>query len=277
MKVEELNGVKGTSKILKVDPQCVVIRKDWNPRIDFGELEDLSRSIIENGLLVPIRIRQNSCGELEVIDGERRLKATLIAIKNGYDIKSVSAIYETVKNDSDLMVLTLVTNQGKPLTPLEEAVAFNRLKKMGLSVKDIARRIGKSNPYVYEKLILINADEEVKKALKNKEISVATAASIVGNSKSQKREQSELLHGVYLSVNYKKLSIHNKKLFENTFKKLSGYFQDKSEISSFLENMNTVVSAEEDPIFLYGKFKAMQEIFRLKEEDILEIYKKIKE
>lgn len=276
MRVQEISGVKGITKILKVDPRCIVVRKSWNPRIDFGELEDLMNSIIENGLLVPIRVRQNAQNELELIDGERRLRAILRAIEKGHDIDKIPAIYETLKNDTELMVLTLVTNQGKPLTPLEEAVAFSKLKKMGITVLEIAKRIGKSDSYVYEKLILVDADDETKEALKKKEISVSDAAAIVGKSKSQKKTQGDIRRDIRVSVNYKKLSRANKLLFEDNLKALSNYFENKEELFTSLNEISENVSIEGQAIFLYGKFKAMQEIFNLQIVDVSEVYNKIK-
>ena len=89
------------------------------------------------------------------------------------------------------MFVSLVSNDGKRLEPLEEAEAFRRLTAWGVPVKDIARRMGRSSVFIYQRLKLVDASPELKQAIEEKEVSVGTAAKIVqesaGNPMSQKQ------------------------------------------------------------------------------------------
>src|SRR5258708_6046936 len=112
-RVRDLSAVVGRADLLKVDPRQILIRDGFNPRTTFV-LDELASSIREHGVLVPIRVRKNEHQQLELVDGERRLRATLMLIAQGVEILSVPAMLEQHRSsDADLLVSALVTNQGE--------------------------------------------------------------------------------------------------------------------------------------------------------------------
>lgn len=180
--------------VFEIDPQKIEVADGWNPRTDFSGEEDLKASIIENGVRVPLTVK--TVGDrIILVDGERRLRATLKAIAEGAEIVSVPAMLAR-RNISDVeaMLDSLIKNDGKPLTTLESAEAFRRLMAWGLTQKDIARRIGRSQSYVSETLALIDATAEIRKAIEKKEITKKAAREIVkksGGSVESQREELE--------------------------------------------------------------------------------------
>ena len=178
--------------VYEIDPRGIEVAKGWNPRTDFSGEEELRDSIIENGVVEPLTVRMDD-GRIVLLDGERRLRATLRAIAEGHDIQSVPAIIARRSiSDPEAMILAILKNDGKPLTAAEEAEAFRRLVAWGMNQTDIARRVGRSQSYVSGRLALIDAAPEVKEALAKKEIKVKAANRIVakaGGSVERQREE----------------------------------------------------------------------------------------
>jgi ParB/RepB/Spo0J family partition protein len=177
--------------VFEVDPQAIEVRDGWNPRKDFGGADELKQSIIENGVRVPLTVKVD--GErIVLVDGERRLRAVLAAIAEGAEIVSVPAMLSRRGvSDVEAMIDALVKNDGKPLTATEEAEAFRRLAAWGMSQADIARRVGRSQPYVCGRLMLVDAAPEVKSAIDNKEVNIKAAARIVKRSGGSVEAQRE--------------------------------------------------------------------------------------
>ena len=138
------------------------------PRRHFDEeaLRELSDSIRSYGILNPLTVRLR-CGKYELVAGERRLRAAKLA-----GLTEVPCILMDV-NMEDAGLLALVENlQRKDLDYLEEAEGLRRLIRMfGLSQEEAARRIGKSQSAVANKLRLLKLPEEVLEALRKNGLS----------------------------------------------------------------------------------------------------------
>jgi len=91
-------------EIFMVDPRIINVVDDWNHRVDFSGEEDLILSIIENGVRVPLLVKKTKEGTLDLVDGERRLKAVLKAIDHGNDIKAVPV--EVAKRNTPGSIIT---------------------------------------------------------------------------------------------------------------------------------------------------------------------------
>lgn len=175
-------AITSRSNIYNVDPRAIQVRDGWNPRTEFDGIDELANSIFHNGLKVPLQVRKVD-DDIFLIDGERRLKAIRILIEKGVEIVSVPCIFAD-RNISDVeaMFLAISANEGKPLDPIEEAEAFNRLKNWGVTVSNIARRKGKSEVFVYRRLLLVNASPELQAEIKAKNINLTEAEEIIKTS-----------------------------------------------------------------------------------------------
>ena len=128
------------------------------PRQEFGrsELEELARSIAQVGVLQPLSVRRTRLG-WELIAGERRLRAALLA-----GLSTVPCL--PVEADGEMSaLLALVENlQRKDLDVWEEAAALRQLmERWHLTQEEAARRVGKSQSAVANKLRLLKLPEDV--------------------------------------------------------------------------------------------------------------------
>lgn len=180
MKTEVLKTKK--TDILKVDPQNLVLRDQFNVRKDMGDLNALMTSIVETGLQIPIKAKKVT-GEdkYEVVDGHRRMTAILMAIQNGHEILYVDVLPFSGNEEEQVMSM-LVTGTGqKPLTEIEQAEAIKRLTNFGHRVEDIAKKMGKSLPHVYYLVKLSNLPAKIKNLIAEGYISGLAVMEIIDN------------------------------------------------------------------------------------------------
>ena len=135
-------------------------------RFDEEELRELSESIRSYGILNPLTVRLR-CGKYELVAGERRLRAAKLA-----GLKEVPCLLVDV-DMQDAGLLALVENlQRKDLDFLEEAEGLQRLIRMfGMSQEEAARRIGKSQSAVANKLRLLKLPPDLLDALRQNGLS----------------------------------------------------------------------------------------------------------
>lgn len=152
-------------RVLKLD----LIDRDANqPRRNFAEdkLQELAQSIRTYGVLSPILVRPGkTIGRYTLISGERRLKAAQIA-----GLTSIPALVDQEEDSSQSRTLSmqLVENlQRMDLTPLERAHAIGALRDgHGLSVREIADRLGVSKSMVQRSLEILELPDDLMNALK---------------------------------------------------------------------------------------------------------------
>jgi len=99
-------------------------------------------------------------GKYRLLIGERRLKA---AVKAGLSQVPAIVLDEPLKPDEALEARLVENLQREELDPLDEAEAYAALKEMGVKLSAIARRIGKSRPYVSKRMRLLRLHPAVRK------------------------------------------------------------------------------------------------------------------
>lgn len=128
-------------------------------RIDEASLDGLARSIAAHGLMQPVLVRQLSEGSgYELIVGERRLRACQ---RLGWE--RIPAVVKDVPGDV-AAEMTLIENlQREQLDYIEEARGYKRLlEEFGITQRELAERIGKSQSSVANKLRLLGASAEAQ-------------------------------------------------------------------------------------------------------------------
>lgn len=130
-------------------------------RFDDESLEELSGSIKSYVILNPLTVRLR-CGKYELVAGERRLRAAKLA-----GLEEVPCILIDV-NMEDASLIALVENlQRRDLDFIEEALGISQLIRMfGMSQEEAARRIGKSQSAVANKLRLLKLPSDVLESLR---------------------------------------------------------------------------------------------------------------
>lgn len=133
---------------------------------DDDALKELSDSIRNYGILNPLTLRLRG-GRYELVAGERRLRAAKLA-----GLREVPCILLDV-NMEDAGLIALIENlQRKDLDYIEEARGIQQLIQMfGMSQEEAARRIGRSQSAVANKLRLLRLPEDVLEALRQNGLS----------------------------------------------------------------------------------------------------------
>ncbi|HHW54972.1 MAG: nucleoid occlusion protein [bacterium] len=148
----------------------------YQPRRQFseGELAELADSIRRYGVLQPIVVRSGDEG-LELVAGERRLRACKML---GLD--TIPAVVRDL-SDEDLAVLALVENlQREDLHFLEEAQGYQRLlEEFGLTQEELAKRIGKSQSTIANKIRLLKLSPPVQDFISREIISERHARALL--------------------------------------------------------------------------------------------------
>lgn len=135
------------------------------PRKNFEDesLRELCSSIEEFGILNPLTVRLRS-GRYELVAGERRLRAAKMA-----GLEDVPCILLDVGLEEASLIALIENLQRKDLDFIEEANGINQLIRMfGLSQEEIARRIGKSQSAVANKLRLLKLPRDVLETLRDR-------------------------------------------------------------------------------------------------------------
>lgn len=145
----------------------------FQPRRTFRkeQIDELAASIRERGLVQPLVVRRVGGGQLELIAGERRLRA--VASLGQKQVKVI--VMEAT--DQEVAEITLIENlQREDLTPLEEAEQYRLLQtRFQMKQEVIARHVGKSRAVVANMVRLLELAPEVRDMLENKEITVGHA------------------------------------------------------------------------------------------------------
>lgn len=191
--METINVTKRTD-IYSVDPRNVVVIDNFNVRRDFA-IDELKEQIKLQGVLNPITVvpfkDENGDEKYRLVDGERRLRATLAAISEGADIKRIKAIFlPRNTKEEDLLIEQMMRNEGKNFTEYEQALMFQRFRdKFGYTQTEIASKFGKSATFVGRCLSLLELAPEIQDKLESGEISTGAVRQIVELNKDDETAQ----------------------------------------------------------------------------------------
>lgn len=158
-----------------LDINDIVANKE-QPRTHFEDekIQELAESIMQNGLLQPIVVREYE-GKYQIVVGERRYRACKLA-----GITEVPCIIQEL-DDNQTANAALVENiQRENLSAIEEALAYQQiLDTQGLTQAQLAEKVGKKQSTVANKLRLLKLPMTVQKSVKKKEISERHARALL--------------------------------------------------------------------------------------------------
>ena len=191
-------------------PVSDLIPNKFQPRKNFDEanLEDLTNSIKERGMIQPIIVRKsnNENSKFEIIAGERRWLAAQRA-----GIHNVPVVI-TEADDLKSLEFAIVENvQRHDLNPLEEAQGYKRLiDEFSYDQEKVSKFIGKSRSYITNSLRILTLPDEVIKLLEKQKLTAGHAKILVG---------LENATFVANKIIEKKLSVRQAENFVQLFKK----------------------------------------------------------
>lgn len=170
-----------------------VLPNRFQPREKFDDidLQELSTSIKEHGVIQPIIVRKVG-DKYEIVAGERRFRASQLAGQT-----TIPAIVRNIDDKEAAKVALLENLQRKNLTSIEEARTYQTILKLdNLTQEELAKTLGKSQSAIANKLRLLNLIPEVQDALLHEKISERHARSLLNIEDPVK--QKELLEKIIL-------------------------------------------------------------------------------
>jgi ParB family chromosome partitioning protein len=168
---------KNKNSTNKIDISKIYPNKK-QPRKNFEEKEinELSESIKNQGLIQPIVVRETPGNMYEIIAGERRWRACQLA-----GLHSVNCVVMSV-DDKNVYELALIENiQRENLNVVEEAKAYKNLIELnGIKNEELSKKIGKSSSHISNLIRLLDLDDEIHQMIIDGKISMGHARALIG-------------------------------------------------------------------------------------------------
>ena len=156
--------------INEVEPNFEQPRKKFNEI----ELQELSQSILEHGIIQPLIVREKE-GKYEIVAGERRYRAARLA-----NINEIPIIIKTFSEQQTLEVALVENIQREDLNPMELASAYSLLMdRFDLSQEQVADKVGKSRPSVANIMRLLKLNPYVQEKLREGDITFGHARALL--------------------------------------------------------------------------------------------------
>lgn len=223
--VEELTRRSGRH-VGSMIPLSLIEPNAEQPRTSLGNIEELAVSIREKGVLEPILVRATGPNRYQIISGERRYRAAMLA-----ELDEIPAI-ELDVDDQETLEIALIENiQRKDLTPFEEAEGLMLLQqKFGYTHDRISQVIGKSRTTVTETLLINDIPDRIRAmareaGISNKSILVQIARA--GNEQAMEQALRRLAAGDLSREQLRKETKHQPKKAGRP-KHFTFHYQDKS-------------------------------------------------
>ena len=182
--LEKGEKVKDGVRIIKID--SIETNPDQpRTRFDQAALQELAASIKNYGVIQPILVTELGDGKYELIAGERRMRASMLA-----GLSTIPCIVKSF-TESDRAEIALIENlQREDLNPVEEAKAYRALMdKSGMTQEELANKLGKSRPAIANSLRLLTLSQNVLELVEAGRLSAGHARTLAV-IKDQKVQES---------------------------------------------------------------------------------------
>ena len=153
-------------KLLTEIPVEQIFPNPSQPRVSFDDesIAELAQSIKTVGLIQPLVVRRdpNGGGAYQLVAGERRLRAL-----KSIGVSRASCIVQDMRDETSAMIALIENMQREDLYYIEEAQCYETLlRTYNLTQEELAKRLGKSQSAIANKLRLLRLNESVKDAMK---------------------------------------------------------------------------------------------------------------
>ncbi|SMP06092.1 ParB/RepB/Spo0J family partition protein [Shimia sagamensis] len=157
--------------IERIEPNPDQPRRDFTPE----QLEDLSNSIREKGVIQPLIVRKKAGDRYEIVAGERRWRASQMA--QLHELPVLVRDYD----DTEVLEIAIIENiQRADLNPVEEAMGYRQLmQKFGHTQEKVSEALGKSRSHIANLMRLLNLPDDVQGMLREGQLSAGHARALV--------------------------------------------------------------------------------------------------
>jgi ParB family chromosome partitioning protein len=175
----------------EVDLDSIVVKGN-QPRKVFNQesLDEMAVSIKEHGVLQPLLVRPLDNGKYELVAGERRLRASILA-----GLERVPVVVRDMDEPVAWEAALIENLQRENLNPIEEAAAYREmLDRHGYTQEELAKKIGKSRAHVANTVRILNLPEEIREIIADGKLTAGHARAIL--SIKDEEEQISLAHKI---------------------------------------------------------------------------------
>ena len=222
------------------------------PRTNFdtNEIENLTLSIKDLGIIQPITVRKIDSGNYEIISGERRFRASKKA-----GLNTIPCYIKGVDNETDLLKMSLVENiQRVDLDPIEIGLTYERLiTDFNLNIDSISRLVGKNRSTISNYIRLLKLDPIIQSGIRDGFLSMGHGRALINiedkklqlniyeqiiSSELSVRQTEKIVKGNKIS-NISNKSSDVSKIYIDATNKFESFFNSKVKLK---ENSNGKVS-----------------------------------
>jgi ParB family chromosome partitioning protein len=163
------------AKLVNLKLEDITVAEGVRKTVDEKSIGELSASFAKHGVLQPILVQPREEG-YELLIGERRLMA---AKQAGLETIPALVLDEALKPEEAIETRLIENLQREDLDPLDEAEAYQALKEMGYSLAEIGRRLGKSRPYISQRVKLLKLHPSLREATRRRTITPDHAQALM--------------------------------------------------------------------------------------------------
>lgn len=204
-------------------PVSAIEANPFQPRTNFEPraLEELASSISLHGLIQPVTVRKMGFDNYQLISGERRTRAAMMA-----GLSQIPAYVRTA-NDQGMLEMALIENiQRSELNAIEIALSYQRLmEECDLKQEELGERVGKERSTVTNYLRLLKLPEEIQLGIKQGQIGMGHARAMIN------MEDPEAQMRLFQEIIENKMSVRDVESLVKETKKDSGHLPSYSSIS----------------------------------------------
>ena len=260
-----INYLQRISNSLEISIDKIRVNpKQPRTNFDTNEIENLSQSIKDLGIIQPITVRKVDLEDYEIISGERRFRASKKA-----GLKSIPCYVKGVDNETDILKMSLVENvQRVDLDPIEIGLTYERLiNDYNLDIDSITRLVGKNRSTISNYIRLLKLDPIIQSGIRDGFLSMGHGRALINiddkkiqldiykqiiTSKLSVRQTEEIVRG-NKNHNVSNTSSDVSKIYIDATNKFEKIFNSKVRLK---ENLEGKVS-------LSTTFKSINEVYSI--------------
>ena len=265
---DDENNLKSLGNINSFEIDINKIEVNPNqPRSNFdnAELNSLSDSIKDLGIIQPITVRRINSSKYQIISGERRYRATKKA-----GLTSIPCYVKGVEGESDILKMSLVENvQRVNLDPIEIGLSYERLiYEYKLDIDSISRIVGKDRSTISNYIRLLKLDPIIQSGIRDRFLTMGHGRALINvDDKKNQLEIYEQIISKNLSVRQTEKIVRElniKKVNSNVSSDVSKIYIDAT--NKFEKLFGSKVKLKEDSsgkVSLSTTFKSLNDLYSI--------------
>lgn len=194
----------GRKDVFTVPVDVLKEEPNFNCRLEYNGIEEFAQYVFKNGVmgLPPMKVyaKHGDPDGLYISEGHRRIRAVRRAIEMGAEIKGVLVMNDP-GNEEDRTFNLISSNQGNPLTKIEQGLVFMRLVGYGWNQAQISERVGMSPAFISQAITLARAPKKIQDLITQGAVKDSTVLDAVTGADDEAQAYEVLVKSIEDSNN----------------------------------------------------------------------------